>query len=239
MKISVIMPIFLSEPAWWYKDLADYTIKNLRKCTTIPFELVIVEIQTEEFKDKADLHLKKTERHRYWQDINAGIEASSGDFVVHTGTDFIVTPEHDWLKALIEPFQKYKDCGISSLGAIEGNGVAIGPRQPMNMIVESVYCPFMMFRREWRFDELYPGMYGDNDMVMRMYSANLRAYRNCAVVPYHLHGATSRTSVDPERDEHEKTIGSKLFYERWRGSPWLMTRLFIKGAVAWGREHEI
>ena len=235
MTISVIMPVYLSVP--WNEDMTTYAINMLYKCTAVPFQLVIVEIGTERFKDRADLHIKKTERHRCWPDFNEGIQASSGDFVVHIGNDVIVMP--GWLEALVEPFQRYKDCGVSSLGAIEGGGQVIGPRQGMNMIVESLYAPLMMFRREWRFDELYPGMYGDPDLVLRMYDQGLRAYRNCAVVIYHFHGATTKTSVDSQRDAHEKKVGLGLFYERWGRSPYLITRLFLKGGVTWGREHEI
>ena len=225
----------MSEP--WTNHLTDFAIKMMRECTQVPFELVIVEVSSELFKERADVHLTRSERFKVWPDFNAGIDASSGDFIVHIGNDVIVQP--GWLEALIEPFAKYKDCGVSSLAAVEGGGVAIGPRTPMKLIVESIYAPIMMFRREWKFDEAYPGMYGDADLVLRMYDAGLRAYRNCAVVVYHFHGATTKTSLNPEKDAHEKAIGLKLMHERLLNSPYLMVRMILNGHAIWGREHEV
>jgi hypothetical protein len=234
LSISVIMPVYIGHE--WAVHLTEFAIKMLRSCTKIPFELVVAEVGSEHFKGIADVHIKTETLGRYYQDFNQAIDKSSGEFVVHTGNDVIVQP--NWLEALIEPFQKLPDCGVTSLAAAEGGGGFVGPQTPMDLICETVYAPLMMFRREWQFDEQYPGMYGDSDLVMRNYAVGKRAYMNCKVVIYHFHGATTKTSLNAEKVAHERDVGLSLFRSRWAQSPYLISRMILQGGAQWGREYQ-
>lgn len=233
--ISVIMPVYVGEQ--WHVLMTRFAIDMLRECTKLPFELVIAEVGGDHFKSMADTHIR-TEGLGYIQrDINRAIEASSGEYVVVTGNDVIVKP--NWLDALIRPFEVFGDCGLTSLSAREGDGGLIGPSYPVDLIVETVYCPLMLFHRKWRLDETYPGMYGDSDLVMRIYAAGLRAYMNCSSPIYHFHGVASANALNAENTSHQKEVGLALFRERWATSPYLLARLILNGTVRWGREYQI
>ncbi len=229
---SVILPVLLGHE--WHYHLTEFVVKTMR-CTAPPFELVIVETGSKKLEHLADVYIHRPERTTLVKDSNAGFDASHGDFRIQTGNDVIMKP--GWLEALHEPFLKYKDCGISTLSVAEP-GAFIGPRQPQALIVEAMYGPLMMFRKEWKLDPVYISMASDNDLVMRIYNAGLRSYRNCRVQVFHLGGVTWGSAYSAAESKQNQDEGLKTFYERWGDSPLMMLHMFRRGGVAFGREHE-
>lgn len=240
MKISVVLPVCAPTP--FLRAMTEFCIRALRENAVDDFELVVVEAG-EPFFDPSgvnhdaslgvDRYVHFAEKIGVTKEINAGFDAAAGEYVVFAGNDVIAL--EGWDMAIMEPFEKYADCGVACLAALEP-GYFIGPSKPLPLIVEGMYAPFMMFRKGWRFDEEFVA-YCDSDLVMRMYAAGLRAYRNNRVQVHHLNGIT-RARVQADGGAGEIAEGEKLFYERWGDSPLWMFGMIRSGAIVYGREHE-
>lgn len=244
-KISVVLPV--KAPTPFLRSMTEFCIKTLRLHADNPFELIVCEIGEPHFKPTGSTKvdpLAQFQPDKYLhfdppiggvREINAGIEAASGDFIVTAGNDIIV-PQH-WDTEMLLPFEKYpKHCGISTLAAIEPN-YTIGPYEPMDIIVEGMFSPFNMFRKGWKYDEAFRRIYQDSDLVMRIYEAGFRAFRNCRAHLYHF-GSMTNTQVD--KAEHDRQIApdEKLFYQRWGKSPLMMFGMIRAGSMVYGREYE-
>lgn len=242
MKVSVVLPVLLTEK--FLISMTEFCIKAMRQQTALDYELVVVETGSRALEAhvgvegdlRIDRYLHRPERTSAVRDFNAACDLAAGELLVHTGNDIIVGP--GWLEALVEPFERFVDCGASSLAAGEPGAPNVGPPVPVPLIVEGMYTPIMAFRREWRFDEAYRGGYSDSDLIMRMYARGLRAYRNCRSRVLHLNHMTDRAYANDARHA-EIEEGERLFYQRWGDSPWLMFYVTKCGGVTYGREHEV
>jgi len=233
--ISVVLPVIVSHP--WQVAMTRFCIDALRSCAKTPFQLVIVETGSRHFEEMADRYLHRAERTSLVQDWNAGADVATGDYLVHIGNDIIVQP--GWDEALLAAFESFTDCGASSLSCLESGNPPIGPREAMpGKFVEGFFGPLLMFRKEWRLDPAYIGMFSDNDLIMRQYGQGLRPYRNCGAHCYHLDGITWKQSIDPAASSKNAEHGKRLFYERWADSPLLMSAMIRRGGVIYGKEHE-
>jgi len=217
----------------------------MRVSTKLPYELVLVETGTKHFEKlswssladpdlRVDKYIHCPEKTTVVKDHNTGLRAASGDIQVFMGNDILVT--EGWLEALLEPFERYPDCGLSSVATAEP-GAFVGPAHPIpGLIVEGSYTPIMAFRKGWELDEAFNGGYSDSDLLMRVYTAGLRAYRHCGVQVHHLNHLTIKKRGMEGHEEIAK--GEALFYERWGSSPLIMFQIIKCGASVYGREHE-
>lgn len=234
-KVSVVLPLLL--PDQFTVALTEFCIKSMRVCADQPFELVVVETGSEHFKGHplVDKYLHVPQKRGYTKDFNEGCELATGEYIVHMGNDVIVND--GWVGALLEPFERFNDCGVSACSATEP-GAFIGPRLPMpGLIVEGMFAPMMMFHKRWRLDEAYEGGYSDSDLIMRIYTEGLRAYRNCRVVVHHMDRITWMRAYK-DRGRTQIQAGEELFYQRWDGSPLMMFQVIKSGASVYGHEHE-
>lgn len=216
--IDVLMPVMFTEPDWQV-PMTKYAIECLTIDPGADFNLVVVETGSNYLaQDPLALHHKHAHQYihcpnktAYTSDANEGLEACEAEFVIHTGNDVFVRP--GWASALLEPFEKYKDCGVSCLasGDLPAPISTIGDH-----IIEGVYGPFMMFRRQWnpvieyypatncrdmmpysdapkQFDPAFPDIFSDTDLILAHYGAGLRSYRNHKVRIEHLNRATYDT----------------------------------------------
>lgn len=241
-RISVVLPLLL--PDEFTVAMTDFCIAAMVTQAHKPFELVIIETGSRHFapdclsrsrtfpKDYVYLHAPT--KTSYVRDWNRAADAASGDYLVHMGNDVIVG--RDWDAALLEPFDKYRDCGVTCTAAAEP-GIFIGPRHPTPAIVEGMFAPMMMFEKGWRLDPAYEGGYSDADLIMRIYTAGKRAYRNCASQCFHFDRITWSRAL-PDRGEAQIAAGEKIFYGRWQHSPLMMYAMIRAGGVIYGREHE-
>jgi hypothetical protein len=213
----------------------------MRATTQTRYELVLVETGGDMLRGWADgqaadvTYLCRPKKTTYVQDFNAALDVASGDYVAQTGNDVFCRP--GWLEALLECFERFPDCGAASLGTWEGGGLT---HRPLPLIVEGWYDPLMMWRKKdrpvdlWRFDEAYESLYSTSDLIMRLYAAGYRAYRNHRVVCAHI---GQQTWSDQQQDDI-RPRAEALFKERWADAPYWAATMFFRGAVAFGREHE-
>lgn len=248
--ISVIMPILASNP--FLVALGEFAIKAHRLRADDPsFELIVVEAQAERFKQHASPHMPTGLSlciDQYFSFIpplggikedNIGVRAATRDFILMTGTD-IVPPPH-WDTELLRVFkERPRDAGIATLAAKEP-GAYIGPPEPVDMLVEGMFSPFSMWRKGWEYDEAYTRTYQDSDLVMRMYEAGLRAYRNLNAQVLHFGGMSIiNDAANRVASGYDKTLvkDEELFYQRWGKSPLAMFGMIRYGHMTYGREHE-
>lgn len=231
-KISVILPVKIGDE--WQQELAEFAISTMRAKTRRKFELIVVESDSKEMKDFCDVHIKRLPS-TYTEDFNAAQELASGDFIVHTAIDIIVGDQ--WLEALIEPFEQFKDCGVTTVSVTEPGSI-VGEKLPSRKIIEGMYGPLMMFRKEWKLDPAFPNLHSDSDLVMRMYEAGLRSYRNHRSVAYHLDGITWKSVTTASEREEQRKKANMLFQTRYANSPLWMAKMILRGGVLYGREHE-
>lgn len=234
-KISVVLPILTPTPM--LRAMTEFCIKTLRAHASYPFELVIVEAQGSHFHLAGDRYLSFPEKIGQVKEINAGIDAATGDFIVFTGND-IIAPK-GWDSELLKPFELYKDCGASCLAAGEPGNPWIGSREPIDMIVEGMYSPFMMFRRGWRYSEEYGRIFQDSDLIMRMYTADppLRSYRNNRASVIHFNRMTN-DNVDVVAHNEQLEKDARTFYRKWGKSPLWMFGMMKGVHLRYGQEHE-
>ena len=179
-KVSVVLPIIINHN--WQKTMTESCIRMMRETTNVPYELIIVETYSHYFKSLADKYLHFPIRTSYTKDFNAGIDIASGNIIVHTANDIFV--QTAWLESLLECF-KIKDCGMSTLGSKELRHIKL------DRIGESVSCPVLMaFKKMFKFDEKFPDVVSDTDLIMQYYEAGFRMYRNFNNQYSHLHEQT-------------------------------------------------
>ena len=254
MKISVVLPVLA--PTQFLRAMTEFAIKTLRLHADNPFELVLVEAEHDHFDPerhpfswpseldrrpghfvsehvRIDKYLRFNPKQGCIKEFNAGIAAASHEFVVSTGND-VIAPPH-WDTELLRCFEERRDCGAAALSAFEP-GAIIGPPQALDLLVEGMYSPFMMYRRDWRLDEAYLKIYSDSDLIMRMYEAGLRPYRSCRAHVHHLLRMTS-DRVEPEQHARDLAHDERLFYRRWGKSTLAAFGVIRTGQWTYGQEH--
>lgn len=233
MKVSVILPIMLNHA--WQKHLTDACIKIMRCTTKVEFDLIIVETISDYYRGDnkvCDFYIRNPQKRSYTEDFNEAIDKASGDIIVQMANDIFV--QDGWLEALLECF-KIADCGAATLSSIE-------MKQPkVDKIMESITCPVLMaWKKElkytnnghienMRFDEDFPDTVSDTDLIMRIYEAGYRMYRNYSVQYYHLVRATfGGIQTDMEcKERGEKYIN--LFKQKHKNSPLMILRALTEG----------
>lgn len=232
MKVSVILPCLFTDE--WQPKLAKFSIETMFARTQNEFQLVIVETGSRmlesETKDWEGVYIHIKEKSSYTKDFNSGIEASSGELIVHTAPDVIVGDR--WLEAMLACFDIH-DCGVSTVAIKEG-GHVLGMDKPHASIVESFYGAIMMFRRDMRFDESFPDQMSDYDLCMQIYDKGLRSYRNNISQAFHMkleHG------IGEDENARRFQHGVTRFGEKWRDKHWLIKDLIFRGGVNYGAEN--
>ncbi len=229
-KVSVLLPIIIRHE--WQRLMTETCIEIMRCTTKVPFELIIIETESDCFKKWFDnlcgptVTLTKYVHHpevtTMVRDLNSGIEVAEGEFIVHTGND--IYPQDGWLEAMLDCFN-LPDCGAACLAASDMKQV------PLNKIEEGIYGPCMMFRSGWLFDTDYESIMSDTDLIMRIYQTNKKMYRNWRVLVGHFGRITH---VDLYGGQHLALLLQKaqeIFAKKHGDCGLVMFRLLASGTV--------
>ena len=233
-RATVVMPILLEHSWQWAMTVC--ALDTLVCTTKEPFNIIVVETESKalaEWKPLEPLatveigyrHIYIPARSNPTADLNVGLEEVDTEYVIYTGNDIFVRP--DWLEALFECF-KLPDCGIATLASADLSGAPLAQYFGSNRIMEGLYGPFMMFGRNWRFDGMnFPSQFADSDLMMRIYTAGQRSYRNNRVIIQHLNRQTINGPV------HEAGLkeAQHMFINKWKTSPLLIYRILTEGWV--------
>lgn len=219
MKISIFLPVLIRSE----KDyvMTEACVKLMRVCTMLPFELVIVETDSQRCAHLADVYLHQPVNPGVVPTHNIGFALCTGDVLGMMSNDVYVTP--GWLESLIECFQ-YTDCGAATIAACE-----LGHRK-QDLIREGIYFPCSMWRREHaHYDESYKDTWGDADMCMAMYVRGSRMLRNYKSMAHHLWNQTI-----PQTGDYQKNWEANCdrFKVKWAGAQDTdIYKVFVNGII--------
>lgn len=220
--VSVVVPCLTENE--WQIHLTRAIISIAKATTKVPFELIVAEAVGSAFENECDNWCGNKAKGYANADQNAGMDLATGEIVVLLTNDVFVKP--GWLEALLQCFD-IPDCGIASLGTSDHR------EQSADIITEGLWCPLMAFRREQNFrfdDDLFPSYWGDSDLVMRVYNAGFRAYRNRRIICDHLGRATNTADHIRGREEEIESAKQK-FIARHSSSHLLIYRVLMEGLI--------
>ena len=220
--VSVVVPCLTEHE--WQRHLTRAIINIARSTTEVPYELIVSEAVGDYFKNDCEKYHYNPQKGSANADMNEGMALATGDIIVLLTNDVFVKP--GWLEALLDCY-RIPDCGLASLGTSDHR------EQPLDVITEGLWCPLMALRNrpDFRFDaDMFPSYWGDSDLVMRIYQAGFRAYRNRKVVCDHLGRATNLQS-HPRGTAEEIEAAKQRFIARHSGSPHLIFRVFMDGLI--------
>lgn len=226
-RVAVVMPTYVTEA--WQLAMTRAAVETLRVTADLPFDLVVAnrpgkfERELTAIFMKAEAHVVETPGRSVNHDTNLGFDRAQelgADLVVYTGNDVFTRP--GWLGGLLACFDHDPLCQVATLMPAE-NRAGLGPRRGID---EGVYGPFMMFSSAHRFDaDEFPGVFGDTDLVMRLYREGGRAFRNNDHVVHHFLHQTA--IFGPE----EFAAARERFVARHYGSGLVIFRLLAQGTV--------
>ena len=243
--VSVVVPCLTEHR--WQADLTRACIDIARHTTEVPYELVVAEAVGAEphgsyfapsgqvfatpldrIKFGVDKHFFNPNKGNANGDTNTGMNLCEGEIIVVLTNDVFVKP--GWLEYLLECFDRFPDCGMASLGTTDHTN-----ERAVNAIVEGVWCPVFAIpnRPEFRFDAMeFPSEWGDYDLLMRIYQAGLRSYRNLNILCNHLGRATNGNASDPEKAARIEEYRQK-FLNRWGPTPQSSSIMFRALMSGW------
>lgn len=246
-KPTITVLLLLYAPTPFLRAMTEFSIRALRQHADGDYKLLISEQDGDQFTPerwkhdpmmRIDQHITRETCDNLAIPMNAALDAIDTDYVVITGSD-IVAFQQGWDSALLEPFEKYADCGTSCLAAKEPGNPPIGTPTPAAWIVEGMFAPFMMMKPSQRYDLSYPGgSYADSDLMMRIYESGQRSYRNNRVQVIHMNGMTYSAIGKGHAVDERFATAEKMFHERWCASPYLMYGMMRSGHIVYGQEHK-
>ena len=202
--VSVVLPVYIKSQL----NLSDTQrcISLLRSKTKHPFELIIVETESQYFIEDADIYVYEKHRTCPNRSVQRGFDCAKSDFVVFVGNDVFV--DDNWLECLLECFEHRYDCGIATLGNSEHNDTK------QNAFPESIYFSICMVRkRDAWFDDNYRFIFDDTDMIFRIYQSGHKCYKNLnCIVQHKPHSTLGEWGGD--REEYERS--RQYFAEKWK-----------------------
>jgi GT2 family glycosyltransferase len=204
--VSVIVPVLINKPEQIKMTLD--CIKTARESTKVPFELTIVETNTHHFCDDADVYVWEKKKTTATVSINRGLRVVNTDWVILLTNDVFV--KEGWIERLIECFAKKEDCGVATLASNQFNHKQEDKIEEGNWW-SVVMAPRCLFNKVGYFDERFKGVWDDTDLLLRIYKAGFKMYRNFNVVVDHLVGATHYKN--PQHKENYE-YGQQLFNEK-------------------------
>lgn len=209
LKFSVMLPVLI--PSEKHLAMTYKCLTLAKKYTSLPFELVIVESGSQYLSDEADVYINEKVPSTPEHGHNIGWKVCSGDYITLLTNDVYVS--EGWLEALHDCFLKKEDCGASTLAStqfshIKENKIEEGNWWGMAMI------PKYVFDKVGYYDERFVNAWCDTDLLLRMYKAGYKMYRNFNCVVEHLVGQTNYAKPSFNKDYE---AGRKLFNEKHDG----------------------
>jgi hypothetical protein len=217
--ISVVIPTLIRSDEQHETTLQ--CILAAKTNTQIPFELIIVETETNLLNHLCDIHVQEKKRTSSTRSLNRGMFCAKSDKVVILTNDVIV--DENWLEHLLEPFS-ISDCGLSTLATDQFN------HRKLNLINEGIWFGLAMIPKEeaW-FDENYKNSWDDSDIIMRTYLKGKVMYRNYKSVVHHKIGMTLYSNPDHEALFEKNKAYFQKKYEAHQNHR--MYRILTKGLI--------
>jgi len=218
-KISVVVPVYAPEQRHIFMTIKCLELAKSR--TKVNFETIIVETGSNYFTEYADIYIYERNRTTADISINRAFNCCKSEMVVLLTNDVMVS--NDWLEALLEPFNKYEDCGVSTLASTQFN------HRKEDKIEEGIWgSVFMIPRKYARLDENYINSWEDSDLWMQIYSDGKKMYRNFNCVVEHTPG---QTVYSDKLTQDNWEANRKYFINKWKDSNILLYNHLVEGTV--------
>lgn len=211
VSVCVVMPVLIKNDK--HLAMTSKCIELARSKTAIPFDLIIVESGSQYFSEYADVYVneKSITTPEIAHNIGFRIGCRYKYIVLLTNDTYM---SDDWLEALMEPFVKYADCGLSTLGCSR-----YGHSQS-DLIKEDFWFDVAMISKDvfetiGFYDERFIGSWPDTDLLIRAYKAGFKMYRNFACI---VDGEAPQATVglNPKHKENYE-MGRALFRSKHEG----------------------
>lgn len=217
--IDVVFPTYITDS----KQLA-MSIRNIelaRSCTSVPFNLIIVETCSNYLNEYADTYIYERKKTNATKSINKGFFCCDSPKTVLLTND--VGVREGWLEALLECFDRKSDCGVSTLASTQFN------HTQCDKIEEGIWGSVFMIPTEWaQFDNNYVNSWDDSDLWMQVYARGYKMYRNFSCVVEHYPGQTHYQ--DPQHQvNYDRNCA--YFTDKWKDSKLPLYQILTKGYV--------
>lgn len=221
--ISVVVPIYISDNKKY--AMTEECLRRAKAYSTQDIEWIIVETESDFFKDQADIHIYERLRQGCTISINRGLKVARGEHVVVLTNDVYLEP--NWDKYLLDCFVKRSYCGMATLATSQLH------HTKHDKIAEGIWCSVYMIRgwllKELDYlDEEFKNSWDDTDLIMRLYTRGFKMFRNYNCVVKHLVGATHYSDTTHQKnyaknqkrflekhEEHKDTEIYKILTEGW------------------------
>lgn len=219
MKISVVIPVYINKDKNLFMTVR--CIEMAKDNTKIPFETVIVETGSNHFCEYADIYIYEKNRTTADISINRAFNCCKSDMVVLLTNDVFV--KEGWLEALIEPFNKFSDCGASTLASTQFDHIK------QDLIQEGIWGSIFMIPKKYaKFDENYINSWEDSDIWMNIYTDGLKMYRNFNCVVEHSPG---QTVYEDKLTQENWEANKNYFINKWKYSNILLYNVLTEGHI--------
>lgn len=208
--VSIVLPTLIRTTEQFNTTIK--CIELARSKTKVPFELIIVETETNYLEDYADKYIHFPVKTISTKDINAGFRAANGTYVGLLTNDVFVSDS--WLESLLDVFKIKQDCGIATLASTQFKEVL----QP-GRIDEWIWCSLFITKNDYLkkhnyFDaEMFPCVWDDSDFVMKLCLDGLKPYKSYSCVVDHKVGMTEYKNP---RHEELYIDNGKKFNEKYK-----------------------
>ena len=208
--ISIIFPTLITTDK--QLSMSYNAMDCIKRYTTVPYELIVVETQSSYFVEDSDIHIYEKNKCGTNKSLNKGFKLATGDYIMMLSNDVFVKP--GYCEAMLECFKRYEDCIVSTTACTQFNHFAMNKIEPGNwwgmFLIDGKW-----FRKVGFLDEGYMAEWSDTDLIMAMASEGKQMYRNFNVVVEHLVGQTEYSKSD-----HTKSFveGRERFINKWKNS---------------------
>lgn len=219
LTIDVVVPIYIAQQSNLGMSLR--CLSRAKEMTNIKYKTIIVETCSNYMVDHADIHIYEKERTNATKSINRGFFCCDSDYTVLLTNDVMVN--EGWLESLIEPFIRYSDCGVTTLGSTQFG------HTKRDVIEEGIWGSVFMLPTEYaEFDTNYVNSWDDSDLWMQIYTRGYKMYRNFNCIAEHNPGQTHY--CDPEHNaNYDKN--REYFEKKWINSNIPLYQILTKGYV--------
>lgn len=219
MEISVVVPVYIRESK--HLAMSIRCLCRARELTGVKFQTIIVETGSNYLTDYADIHISERNRTTADKSINRAFYCCDTPYTVLLTNDVMVSD--GWLEALMEPFNKKADCGVSTLASDQFG------HTKQDSIEEGIWgSVFMIPSKYARFDENYVNSWEDSDLWMQMYTLGFKMYRNFNCVVSHNPGQTVYQDKLTQ-DNYERN--REYFIKKWKGSELELYKILTEGYI--------
>lgn len=217
--VNVVVPVYIRENKLLAMSLK--CLSRAKEMTNINYKTIIVETGSNYLVDHADIHIYEKKRTTADKSINRAFFCCDSQYTVLLTNDVMVG--EGWLEALLEPFNKYEDCGVTTLGSDQFGHVK------KNVIEEGIWGSVFCIPSEYaQFDENYVNSWEDSDLWMQMYTRGYKMYRNFNCIVGHKAGSTVYEDKMTQ-DNYERNRA--YFTEKWKDSKLPLYEILTKGYI--------